>query len=86
MKNIEDAAHEYADDKNMNIAGSRVIETFKAGVEFAQQWIPLDEEPEFEKWIIVKNDNAYAAAKISAEIDVKFLKSNFTHWRPIELK
>ncbi len=87
MKTIEESAHEYADDKNMNIAGSKVIKTFKAGVEFAQQWIPIEEEfPDFETWIIAKRNDTYAAARIHGEVDVKFIKMNFTHWRPIEIK
>jgi len=58
MKTIEEAAHEYADDKNMNIAGSRVIETFKAGVQFAKRWIPVEEElPEKQNPVIVKIRN-----------------------------
>jgi hypothetical protein len=81
MKTIEQAQNEhmlYKDGDGFS---------FRAGAEFAQQWILIEEEfPDFEKWIILKNDNTYAAARIHGDVDVKFIKMNFTHWRPIELK
>ena len=59
MKTIEEAAREYAGinkDKYANIAHTYskldIADAFSAGLEFAQRWIPVDEElPEIEKQV-----------------------------------
>jgi hypothetical protein len=93
MKTIEEATHEYGDSyaeklaPHMTVGNTGLYKAFEAGVEFAQQWIPIEEEfPDLGTWIILKNDNTYAAARLHGDVDVKFIKMNFTHWRPIELK
>jgi hypothetical protein len=91
MKTIEQASLENS-KTNYIMAFSEEIHQyadidFRAGITFAQQWIPIEEEfPDFGTWIIAKRKNTYAAARIHGEVDVKFIKMNFTHWRPIELK
>ena len=71
-------------------------EAFKAGVEFAQDWIPVNKE--LPKWytgcrldILVKKEtfNYPASVKIHtiySDKDIQELKEMYTHWRPIELK
>ena len=95
MKTVEEAAKEYAGiDKNVTVDSEERYfnssvpwyDAFKAGVEFAQRWISVDEEPPKNVWILVKNDRSCGTAKIAGEIDLKFIKANFTHWRPIEIK
>jgi hypothetical protein len=89
MKTIEEAAISL--EYNVGVLMSNPEEiakiSFVCGFQFAQQWILIEEEfPDFGTWIIAKRNNTYAAAKIYGEVDVKFIKMNFTHWRPIELK
>lgn len=83
MKTIDEAANEYSCRKDNEY---EAYSGFKSGVEFAQRWIPVEEELPTDIWIVVKNDYRYAATRISSDIDMKFVKSNFTHWRTIELK
>ena len=61
---------------------------FISGVEFAQRWISVEEEIPRNVWLNVKHDlkNMYGVVNIAGSIDYNFVKSNFTHWRPIELK
>lgn len=51
MKTIEQAAIEYRQTLNdSGVLLSNTVATFKAGVEFAQRWIPVEEElPVFDK-------------------------------------
>ena len=75
------------------------IEMFEAGVQFAQRWIPVEEElPEIGEKVITKmtkdKRTSYGIAtrireewEINAHwIDHTFSNMNITHWRPIELK
>ena len=98
MKSIDVSAREYA----IHMAGSDsykqndLEEAFKAGVEFAQDWIPVNKE--LPKWytgcrldILVKKEtfNYPASVKIHtiySDKDIQELKEMYTHWRPIELK
>ena len=98
MKSIDVAAREYA----IHMAGSdsyeqnALEEAFKAGVEFAQDWIPVNKElPEWYTGcrldILTKREtfNYPASVKIHtiySDNDIQELKAMFTHWRPIELK
>lgn len=64
---------------------------FKAGVEFAQRWIPVDEElPENDDRVLIKWDNGNCIVNSFDPFENKwqydFEKITITHWRPIELK
>ena len=75
------------------------IEMFEAGVQFAQRWIPVEEElPEIGEKVITKmtkdKRTSYGIAtrireewEINAHwIDHTFSNMTITHWRPINLK
>ena len=94
MKDLEEAAREY-ENKELHIedgqyTSTAIIEAFKAGVEFAQQWISVEDEMpqvggeylvkrnevlEIEKWTLNKNNVGFWWDYLG-----------ITHWRPIELK
>ena len=104
MKTIEQAAREHANEywgenyntecKNYNEAG------FTSGVEFAQKWIPVDEElPPVMIPVIAKMSYNLALTNIPAvdccvfngdawfnAMRQQHSNGNVTHWRPIELK
>ena len=63
------------------------IEMFEAGVQFAQRWIPIEEElPEKLVQVIVKFENGWCTCTwITEDGDFAF-NVKPTHWRPIELK
>ena len=63
------------------------IEMFEAGVEFAQRWIPVEEElPEKLVQVIVKFEDGWCTCTwITEDGDFAF-NVKPTHWRPIELK
>ena len=98
MQSIDVAAREYA----IHMTGSDsyeqngLEEVFKAGVEFAQDWIPVNKElPEWYTGcrldILVKKEtfNYPASVKIHtiySDKDIQELKEMYTHWRLIELK
>ena len=76
-----------------------MVDSFKEGVEFAQRWIPVEEElPEIGEKVITKmakdKRTSYGIAtrireewEINAHwIDHTFSNMTITHWRPIELK
>ena len=85
MKTIEEVAKEFSEKSVWACPIS-----FKAGVEFAQRWISVEDElPEtiddekiFLRYpILVKNiDGAFQALNTFSNI------GTYTHWRPIELK
>ena len=97
MKSIDVAAREHA----VHIAGSDsykqndLEEGFKAGVEFAQDWISVKITPKYSTGcrldILVKNETFKYPASVKihtiySDKDIQELKAMFTHWRPIELK
>jgi hypothetical protein len=101
MKTIDEAAKEYASsqwgDWSLK-AQERVVtkEDFKAGVEFAQRWYPVEEKPEeengFYKPVLVLNEK-YGMCCSAAYKNGLFIPDNpviecseITHWKPIELK
>ena len=110
MKTIEQAALEYAepiasdlshksmDDLNICDLEDCIAESFKAGVEFAQRWIPIEEEePPLYITVLVKlfNGRYFTAKYIKSskcrEDDVwsdgfSYYPVNDTHWRPINIK
>ena len=113
MKTIEIAALEYAepiatytyfkgmDDLTYCDLEKCMVDSFKAGVEFAQRWIPIEEElPEVGEIVLVKTKiNKVTTCEMYIPKDYlgnilgekKWAASyNFkqaiTHWRPINLK
>ena len=97
MQSIEEAAREYA----VHMVGSDSYEQndleegFKAGVEFAQDWISVKITPVWYTGcrldILVKNETFKYPASVKihtiySDKDIQELKAMFTHWRPIELK
>ena len=99
METIEDAAGYYANSCLYNDCITEREESFKAGVEFAQRWIGVEEElPPIGEKVITKmtkdKRTAYGiATRIREEweinvhwVDHTFSNMTITHWRPIELK
>lgn len=107
MKTIEEAANECA---NTYVKGYRdsypanegdFIDVFEAGVEFAQRWIPVEEElPEVGRIVLVKTKiNKVTTCEMYIPKDYLGnilgekewaasynFKQAITHWRPIDLK
>jgi hypothetical protein len=84
MKTIKQAAYDFSDTDTY----TRDIVVFKAAVEFAQRWIPVDEDlPQNEMEITAKNDYWKETFTFYTHglRDEEYLRK-FTHWRPIELK
>ena len=90
MKTIEEATKDFLEYRRGICTGYPPKEWFKAGVEFAQRWIPVEEElPNEMECVLLKSE--YLG---SINYDVGFLmRGKFktkngkpTHWRPIELK
>ena len=102
MKDIDKCAREYADktvqqciNVTMDELKGYAIADFKAGVEFAQEWISVKITPEWYTGcrldILVKNETFKYPASVKihtiySDKDIQELKAMFTHWRPIELK
>ena len=96
MKTIEDALNIAYDECKSNAYFGN---GFRKGVQFAQRWIPVEEElPKIGEKVITKmtkdKRTSYGiATRIREEweinshwIDHTFSNMNITHWRPIELK
>ncbi len=106
MKTIEEAAKEYAgisEYKHTNISHTYnkydIAEAFERGVEFAQRWIPVEEE-------LPEKDSDYPGCSVEVLLKISDGKvkfgyyyfnqkrwcfdyldiENITHWRPIEIK
>jgi len=102
MKTIEEVAIEYAEKNKKTRLSNHITKTdFKAGVEFFQRWIPVEEElPETEneanglsKVCICKGEemaDEFAAYYDEFAENWKIypigLMTTVTHWRPIEYK
>ena len=96
MKTIEQAAQEYAKSLNLKGHDSFDFETyakqdFKAGVEFAQRLISVDEElPKKDTQVLVKWSNGIYGTNQYFQSggfwQYQFDKITITHWRPIELE
>ena len=102
MKTIEEAAKDFNDSHvNGHHPQKWVSDIFNAGVEFAQRWIPIEEElPEVGEIVLVKTKiNKVTTCEMYIPKDYlgnilgekKWAASyNFkqaiTHWRPINLK
>ena len=62
-------------------------EDFKAGVEFAQRWIPVEEElPEKLVQVIVKLENGWHTTTWITENGDFAFNVKPTHWRHIDIK
>lgn len=91
METIYDAGHrvfEAARWDTLQVGNTDdCIEMFEAGVQFAQRWIPIEEElPEKLVQVIVKFENGWCTCTwITEDGDFAF-NVKPTHWRPIELK
>jgi hypothetical protein len=94
MKTIEQSAIEYL-NKDLDIVDGEytsvaILNAFEAGAEFAQRWIPIEEELPKEKGVCLVKQRGYI------QIGRWIVDSNnkgywwdylgITHWRPIELK
>lgn len=99
MKTINEETKEFIDSfKYERYADKLIALCFKAGVNFAQRWIPVDEElPEGIAILMIENCNIdvvvgyYQNGKWICRLFVPTGISDFeindkvTHWRPIEL-
>ena len=101
MRTIEQASVEYSKEQYDHDPIMRFqCEThFEAGIEFAQRWIPVEEElPEIGEKVITKmakdKRTSYGIATRTREeweinahwIDHTFSNMTITHWRHIDLK
>lgn len=64
---------------------------FRAGVEFAQRWIPVTEDipdENYKGYVNFKIGNYVSCKKVDSQIEFLNLIDvyGFTHWRPIEYK
>ena len=89
MKTIEQAANEYFEEYGYNKRSGEDL-AFKAGVEFAQRWIPVEEEsPAVHDYVLAKSSvgDVYVASFSAGTFHTGMPhKVNITHWRPIEYK
>ena len=97
MKTIEEAAENYIQSKYKEFALLDIIgedtsikdfrDDFKAGVEFAQRWIPVEEDlPEKFKQVIVKLENGWHTCTWITGDGTFAFNVKPTHWRHIDLK
>jgi hypothetical protein len=87
MKNIEEAAVDRSKMHQTTFDKMVCENDFKAGVAFAQRWIPATEKPELGTTVLVKtNKDLYNLLRIEQEIDIEILQRHFDFWRQIELK
>lgn len=92
MKTIEQAAEEYSEKVSKGKNYRDLITGFKAGVEFAQRWIPVEEGlPDFLTDVLIKISNgkiSIGCLFIDEKFNVEFIneKIKVTHWHPIEYK
>ena len=84
MKTIEDALNIAYDECKSNAYFGN---GFKKGVEFAQRWIPVEEDlPEKFKQVIVKLENGWHTCTWITEDGTFAFNVKPTHWRHIDLK
>ena len=100
MKTIEEAAKNYAISRHVDSVELKFVgkyqQAFKAGAEFAQRWISVEEElPEIDEsgesdLILMKIDHFVYVGNYTEDREwVELItreKYTPTHWRPIELK
>ena len=88
MKTIEEAAKDFNDSHvNGHHPQKWVSDIFKAGVDFAQRWIPIEEElPPVSQQVIVKLKNNWHACTWLLGDGTFAYNIKPTHWRYIDLK
>lgn len=94
MKTIEEAAKEFSKETYDTFHQHHRMKGFIAGIEFAQRWIPVEEElPEFGLVVLFKEMNNNARIHLGRIcqdtdnfVEMAITYKNVTHWRPIELK
>ena len=91
MLKINEAAKLHSEIQPYGVWKDDAIKSFKAGVEFAQRWISVEDElPEIGAEIVVKLKEhplkKYQAWTIECKIDIEIIPVFATHWRLIELK
>ncbi len=87
MKTAEQAAVEYAESFEDNDYTIETEFAFKAGVNFAQRWISVEEElPTPYEQVIVKLKNGWHTCTWVNNEGIFAFNVHPTHWRPIELK
>ena len=94
MKKIKEASHEYFRAAQLGFENPGSEAGFKAGVEFAQRWISVEDElPEYhgiDFYVLMKNERLDSddinLGLIEGIDDVENVYQYATHWRPIELK
>ena len=92
MKTIEEEAKEQANALKIYSSKQDFEKGFKAGVEFAQRWIPVEEElpEENGRYLVLRSNGDWTSTyfRVSDKSFVNYFSDAycFTHWRPIELK
>ena len=93
MKTIEEAAIEHMSKINLSQENKQYVckgdfgISFHEGVDFAQRWIPVEEElPEKLKQVIVKLENGWHTCTWITEDGTFAFNIKPTHWRYIDLK
>lgn len=92
METIEEAARKNCEFNEFSLRqfDKHFIECFKDGVEFAQRWIPVEEElPKEMVCVLLKSEyEGHISFDVGFLMDGKFKTKNSkpTHWRLIELK
>ena len=98
METIEDAAREHCnikkdliiDEEERYYKDFQKYDGFKAGAEFAQRWISVEEElpTELENVLFKSEYEGEVLYEVGFLFSGKFYVKNKmpTHWRPIELK
>ena len=106
MKDLDEAAREY-ENKELHIedgeyTSTAIIEAFKAGVEFAQQWISIedelpnfDKENPFKKYLVKVIEGSITPKEFITSSHLRNQLGNWscemdwvrvTHWRYLEIK
>ena len=93
MKTIEQASYELGKKTGGdNFTKVQLELAFEAGVEFAQQWTPIEEEmPEINELCLFKTIS-YPAIHLgrfsdltNGFVEMEITYKNVTHWRPLSL-
>lgn len=86
--NFQHCTYHYTDDERLTDFDN-IKDAFIAGVEFAQRWIPIDEElPSDNTCVLVRTMSLIRSIALFKDNffhpDFKCIESNeVTHWRPI---
>ena len=82
-----DLYHKNMDDLNICDLEDYIVESFKAGADFAQRWISIDEElPPVSQQVIVKLKNNWHTCTWLLGDGTFAYNIKPTHWRYIDLK